>query len=444
MAELMQHLNEAARTNNADYIDQLVEMGVDVNQTIWNDETPLMLAISNNSVEAVKLMVAKGADISLTDYSGSSPLMYAVDVNNLEIVEFLLEKGADINHRNSSGLSPFIIAVEHNNEDMAKFLIKNGADISPSAKYPQINPLAYAIRNDNPMLAKLLVEMGSELTGPVLDALADKVRSKYAKGFEAMLAAEARKNGINFMILGDNYPSFLNLALSKNALRFMDLLIDGGMKPDLFIYQGRTILMDAVILGNVDAVRLLLKKGADVNKRTNNGATAMYFAEQSGNNEIIDLLKPSFVEEVDREALYNVKMTELNETRHNAMIRSQVRASMEAYAFGMVGVNKSDEELLEAFLDKAVKDMEMGVNTGISILLSPEGESFLSLVEPSLDLKGSSILKYTQMMNAIRDYRGYISTYAGVEHKVPNFMLIKQNKLNDITKSVRTFRIAGR
>lgn len=444
VVELMQHLNEAAKTNNVAYINQLVEMGVDVNQTVWNDETPLMVAISNNNLEAVKLMVEKGAKLELADYSGSTPLMYAVHVNNFEIVEFLLKQGADINHRNYSGISPFIIAVEHNNTDMAKFLMKSGADISPSLNQAQINPLAYAIRNGNVELAKVLVEKGAEITGPVLDAIAGRVRASGSRRLEAMLVVKAQRYGINLLKLGENYPSFLNLALSRNALSLVELLLDAGMDPNMPGYQRRTILMDAVILGNVDAVKLLLNRNADVNARMINGESAMYFAEQAENKKIMDLLEPTFVREVDLQDLYNAKMAKLDELKRNINVDPQVRASLEAYAFGMAGVVKSDRELLEAFIDKAIADMDLGINTGISMLLSKEGERFLSLVEPDLELTGTKILEYTKMMNAIRDYRTYVSTYSGVEHKVPNFMQIRQNKLNNITRSIRSFRVVGK
>lgn len=49
--------------------------------------------------------------------------------------------------------------------------------------------------------------------------------------------------------------------------------------------------MAASLGGHSDVVKALLEKGADVNVRSNDGKTALTYAEQSGNTEIIRLLK---------------------------------------------------------------------------------------------------------------------------------------------------------
>ena len=49
--------------------------------------------------------------------------------------------------------------------------------------------------------------------------------------------------------------------------------------------------MGAALFGRTEAARLLLKAGADVNKRNADGYTAMVAAESSGYIEIVTLLE---------------------------------------------------------------------------------------------------------------------------------------------------------
>lgn len=55
------------------------------------------------------------------------------------------------------------------------------------------------------------------------------------------------------------------------------------------IYQF-LIIFNLFILGHENVVKYLLKNGADVNKQTNCGATAMHFAAQADNIKIAKLL----------------------------------------------------------------------------------------------------------------------------------------------------------
>jgi uncharacterized protein len=49
--------------------------------------------------------------------------------------------------------------------------------------------------------------------------------------------------------------------------------------------------MKAAWQGNLEAVKFLLDKGADVNVQTQDGRTAMKLAQERGYKEIVELLK---------------------------------------------------------------------------------------------------------------------------------------------------------
>lgn len=75
-----------------------------------------------------------------------------------------------------------------------------------------------------------------------------------------------------------------NIDVGNVRYRLDGSIIQGHM------YHGRTPLMTAVINGNPDLVKFLIKAGADVNRRQVFGRTALMYAARGGNREIVDLL----------------------------------------------------------------------------------------------------------------------------------------------------------
>ena len=69
--------------------------------------------------------------------------------------------------------------------------------------------------------------------------------------------------------------------------------LEGGMSPDLSNQYSCTILMAAALLGNTTIGRLLIDKGADLNRRSTVGETALSLATQSGHPSFVKLLLTS-------------------------------------------------------------------------------------------------------------------------------------------------------
>ncbi len=87
----------------------------------------------------------------------------------------------------------------------------------------------------------------------------------------------------------------LILAMRENALDVMTVLLaDRRTKIDAEAFNGDNALMIACYNGNEKAVKILLDKGARVNK---DGWTPLHYAAASGNNKIVQMLldKDAFV-----------------------------------------------------------------------------------------------------------------------------------------------------
>src|SRR2546425_4446368 len=81
-------------------------------------------------------------------------------------------------------------------------------------------------------------------------------------------------------------------ALTMMRKKTIALTAMGGLCLSAVIYAGApaSSLVDAAMQGNRDAVRALLKQGADVNTAQGDGMTALHWAAQKGDVELAQTL----------------------------------------------------------------------------------------------------------------------------------------------------------
>ena len=89
---------------------------------------------------------------------------------------------------------------------------------------------------------------------------------------------------------GADVNSALIFTVRNCPFEVIKLLIDKGADVNAKDNDGRTALMAAASKGSNEAVKLLIEKGADVNATSNNGRTALMAAASKGSNEAVKLL----------------------------------------------------------------------------------------------------------------------------------------------------------
>ena len=76
----------------------IYDTNVNINCTLANDITPLMIASSCGHIETVQVLLQAGANVHSTDNDGYSPLVYAITGHkSLQVIEQLLKAGAQPN-----------------------------------------------------------------------------------------------------------------------------------------------------------------------------------------------------------------------------------------------------------------------------------------------------------------------------------------------------------
>ncbi len=123
-------LHEAAKADEVQEVERLIQAGADVEALDEDGETPLTAAALAGKTAAVKLLVARGADIKRRNKGGFTALHAAAYTGHIQIVEFALDRGAGIDDQdNKAELTPLHAAAERDYLDIVELLIERGARV---------------------------------------------------------------------------------------------------------------------------------------------------------------------------------------------------------------------------------------------------------------------------------------------------------------------------
>jgi uncharacterized protein len=311
-------------------------------------ETALLRCSGTGSVDAVKLLLDRGADVNATEIAGQTPLMWAIEERHPEVARVLIEHGAGVNTASKNGFTPLLFAARQGDIDSGRVLLENGADISATAR-KDLNTLLVAIASGREQFAIFLVEHGanpnaaddrgttalhyalqqglSNLNGvahdPQYAALDFLFRANMAELVKVLLDHGANPNARILkrtppLRIGDRpkidligATPFL-LAAATGDVKVMKLLLAKGADPLLTTEDGTTPLMAAAGISKtedrtkeeeknaLEALKLIVELGGDVNTANKNGLTSMHGAAYTGADEIVQFL-------ADRGARLDVK-----------------------------------------------------------------------------------------------------------------------------------------
>ncbi|MHC4212186.1 MAG: ankyrin repeat domain-containing protein [Planctomycetota bacterium] len=245
----------------------LLNKGADVTAKTIDGRTLLHQASKAGLIEFVKQLIAKGADISVKDKGGETPLQHAASHGHKEVVKLLVAKGADVNVAAKNGTHPLGDAALAGHEDVVKLLIASGADVNLSAKIHNLTmyrgtALHAAAYSGHSTIVDLLIAKGAD------------VNINATNGTPLHLAARAR-----LKVKDDTCTEIVGKLLAKGA--------DVNAKDSR---QGDTPLHNAARRGRCKAAELLIRAGADVNAKSKVGLTPLWYAKEKDHTETIDLL----------------------------------------------------------------------------------------------------------------------------------------------------------
>ena len=270
-------------------------------RTTADGETVLMTSAHSGNVAAVQALLNHGADVNAKEaYRGQTALMWAAAERHPEIVKLLLEHGADWKIQSSSrptklpklsaassispmsrgGLTAFLFAAREGDLETAKVMLDAGVDINQT-DVDHTSALVVSIMNKHYTFAKFLLDRGADPN--VTDAM----------GRAALYAAVDMHNedwsALPMRKEHDPLPSIdlvqaiLAHGANPNARLTHNLPGRSGMDyGDVALDEGTTPFMRAARSGDVATMKVLLRAGADPKLTTKDGNNALLFAAGIG------------------------------------------------------------------------------------------------------------------------------------------------------------------
>jgi ankyrin repeat protein len=316
----------ASRSGFPVVVEQLIAKGANVNARAARGQTALMWAVSQKHPDVVKVLIAHGADVhALSDvltevmavpphgyldynraipHGGDTALMFAARVGDLASARLLVAAGANVNDADAWGVSATALAAHSGYRELVEFLLERGADVNAArAGFTALH--AAIMQRDEKMVSALLAH-GADANAPLRNWTPTRRSSRDFHFGPELVGAT---------------PFWLAARFSEPGV--MRLLVKHGADP-LFVHHGEhvvegkggdgfqhrkdvtTALMAAVGMGGgeawvqpdrserqaltLDAVKLAVELGVDVNAANTDGRTAVDAAKALKYDTVVKFL----------------------------------------------------------------------------------------------------------------------------------------------------------
>ena len=303
-------LISAVKARNTDLVGTLIQGGVDVDERDSSNQTALSIAVDSNDVSITQLLVNKGnADIyangvfdrAMTQGSDEIKeiltdanfvyLVKAVKNNDIAGVKRALNHDRTrVNEKfykddGAKGYTPLMYAASRGNLGIINLLLNSGARVNVVSD-SEDNALFFAARNGKTEALKTLMSVS---IGDVKEAVARSNKKEDLKrNINRVAIAASRRAEIR-----NNLGQTLLISALKNGREDMAIwLINQGANVN-DTCEGESALMIASKYGQVNAIELLLAKGASIDFSNKNG-TVLDYILQSNEGTLTTELKVQF------------------------------------------------------------------------------------------------------------------------------------------------------
>jgi ankyrin repeat protein len=392
----------------------------------------LIVALQKKDSERAYQLLSLDSDANVYDSKDKSALMYAATAGDWSLVNTLLEHDADALAQDNAGNTAFHYALESGDYFTALGLIN--PRLINKANKQDTTPLGIALKNKNIEALELLLQFKANITAPdafgrsplmlAVKAYQGKADLAFCKiALTLLLQAGA---DVNAQDTSDN--TALHYAVESSSKELVQLLLSThaclstpntknetplmlakklNYTPIVTLFESiekekqewlqeskGTELMYATKTVNIPEVKKLLAKGVNINAQDSYGWTALTYAIEKGNSELVALL-------VDAGADPCIKLSSGHsplsyaQSQKNTLIIEALEKKIAELETPALENKKKEQEYLKAYLTRFKDDLDKGE-------LSQETLSALSSFKNKILNAKSSI---TPLLYAVKEQK---------------------------------------
>jgi ankyrin repeat protein len=233
--------------------------------------TPLMFAAREDGLDSARILIQHGADVNAVGGDAKDALELALFNGSYDVASLLIDSHANVNHADAQRFTPLFWAVDRRNMETApnfpwmvttdplpliKKLLDAGAD--PNALVN--NTPRARMREGSPRIVFATAIMRAAFAGDL-----ELVKLLLAHGADHNIPSKDRETTLAAACGLAFINGYHRQKPPTERLEVVKLLVDLGEDVNHADSYGITPLMAAANLGDINIVRYLIEKGADLN-----------------------------------------------------------------------------------------------------------------------------------------------------------------------------------
>ncbi|KAF6204958.1 hypothetical protein GE061_019125 [Apolygus lucorum] len=334
----------ALLAGHEDVATLLCKKGASITDAIGRGSTPCHLAAAIGQTKVIKLLLKLGADVNKIDSNGWTPLHRACESGSLDCTTQLIDEGCSVNSPAERGITPLFLSVRSNNINVVKLLVNKGAKFDENAlneaarlgfanimellldRFPNSSNgtqlLSIAVGNLQPEIIKMLVDRGADVNAEnregskplhtaafmgscemiqlMLELGADP-NAKLSDGVTPLhLAAKVgHRNSVETLLIRQSNilaedskgRTPLSIAIRYGHTSIVKLFLNHNKSinlNDFYVTEKRiSLLQIASVFGEIEIVKLLVQRGANIDKKDEEGCKAIHYATIGGYADVV-------------------------------------------------------------------------------------------------------------------------------------------------------------
>ncbi|MFN7291752.1 MAG: ankyrin repeat domain-containing protein [Pirellula sp.] len=289
-------LHKAVIMGELEVVQELVQLGVELNFQGELVYTPLHIAASFGRLEMVKILIVGKAHIDSLDERSMTPLFNAIMSNRLGIARHLISHGANLDHMDCQGRKPIEFARPGSRMDS---LIKSAIEITSQNSPEQVrlqfqdeNP-AYESQHSISKSLERLSWFDKKQVIPNSKQTRSENLTDFLQHMQRQGSPFAGEELRDLNVRNCARESLLHHAVAMREEEVVGELIELGVEANCFDDAGNTPLHLAAERGDKDVMEILLSGNADLESQDHNNMTPIFRAVSKatsrGVNALIEL-----------------------------------------------------------------------------------------------------------------------------------------------------------